>query len=1306
MLKSLELYGFKSFADRSRFDFSEGVTGVVGPNGSGKSNVVDAMKWLLGDQSAKSLRGKEMADVIFNGSGSRKPAQVAEALLTFDNSTGFLPHEASEVQIGRRLWRSGDSEYLINQEPVRLKDIRNLMSGTGAGGAAYAIIEQGRVGQILQANVSSRRAIFEEAAGISRYKSRKIEAERKLAHVDQNLKRLTDIVQELESQLNATRNQAVKASKYRDLSLELKELWLGQAADDFRILNKQIQETTTRLKTNQQQLNERNLVLQELEKELAESEEQLNAINDRLSMIEQERSQNRENVAGSEATQRHQSKRVRELENDLTLLRHQRSTLVLRAREGHQEHSYTREQLQRFQTDYDSQRKRLDEGNSHTQELSARIANDRLQLDDARKSLSEQSTLLSETKQNVASLQEAFDSFTQKISKTELEQKELEKQLAQEEHELRLHKETYAAHSQQQEACQQELKFLEKEYQEISARHREHLAELNQLRETLSAVKARKTVLEDFELREEGVGLGVREIIKRAQSSDAAPWNSIHGTVADLFEVDLLHAAELEVALGDRAQLIVVEEVAPILNHLYLNEIQLSGRVGFFPLNSSQSTQQTTIDFHGQEGVVARADELVSACPIPELPEMLLANTWLVETLDIALQLQAYSSEKTRFITLQGELLEAEGTVFFGSLRTENSLISRKSELRKLRTDIQQQEQVIQNLTAALNAEHQTLREQEQQKKLKTNELQSQADALAQSRVDLKQSEKKHQELKAEFTAANTEYQQYRLKLAELQEQLEEGQQELNQAEKVESELQSVIEEKEHSLSNDEHRLQLLKQSLTDEQLEMAKQEERLSSLQTAYDRMEQELGQRLEQREEAEKRYKETAAKLSRLRMQILNTNSQLAELALVSEVLEGQAADLMRQKRQCRTDRSEQLEQEGKLRKNRRALSDQVHQDEIRSQEIRLQLDSLTERMSEEYQMTLDEVVASGASAVEHYWLSEYLPTVEQENVPQPVEEFEQPDLEHSEEVDGENIDLSETPELEAIDSAEEQIQEPEQANDINDETPQLTEEIFEEIYEQIKEEVELRVSKLRQRLKSMGSINTESLEQLDNLENRFMHLSTQLEDLNQAQNALEEIIKRINTESRRLFMETYESVRENFQDLFRKLFGGGNGDIVLEDGDDPLESGIEIVARPPGKELRSISLLSGGEKTMTAVALLMAIFRSKPSPFCILDEVDAALDEANIGRFINVIKEFKDETQFIMITHRKPSMTVTDRLFGVTMEESGVSKRLTVQFDNIKENGEFVFEESEGQNLLSSQNRDDAERDKDSGAQRDAA
>ncbi len=377
MLKSLDLFGFKSFADRTRFDFDPGVTGVVGPNGSGKSNVVDAIKWILGVQSAKSLRGKSMADVIFNGSTSRKPSSLAEATLTFDNASGFLPREAQEVQVGRRLYRSGDSEYLINGEAVRLKDVLKLFMGTGAGSAAYCIIEQGRVDQILQANATNRRKVFEEAAGISRFKSDKEEAERKLVRVEQNLLRLTDIVDEVESQLNSLRSQAAKATKYRDASEALRTAWLGLAADDYRFLSSGLEEIEQSAGSQETQIEQINGEHREVEQRLAELDVEVSRADDHLRGVDREAADNREAIAGHESTIRHQQDRISDSANELVRLRRQRTVLSARAQEGLAERDRLQSQLQQQESDCQELTADLAERDAAAQELVDTLSKER-----------------------------------------------------------------------------------------------------------------------------------------------------------------------------------------------------------------------------------------------------------------------------------------------------------------------------------------------------------------------------------------------------------------------------------------------------------------------------------------------------------------------------------------------------------------------------------------------------------------------------------------------------------------------------------------------------------------------------------------------------------------------------------------------------------------------------------------------------------------------------------------------------------------------------------------------------------------
>ncbi|HEV7999259.1 MAG TPA: AAA family ATPase, partial [Planctomycetaceae bacterium] len=686
MLKSLEIFGFKSFADRIRFDFAPGTTGVVGPNGSGKSNVVDSIKWILGDQSAKSLRGKEMTDVIFNGASGRKPSAFAEATLTFDNSTGFLPVETAEVQIGRRISRNGEGEYLINRAPARLKDIRDLFLGTGAGSATYCIIEQGRVEQILQANASARRLVFEEAAGISRYKNRKIDAERKLERVDQNVARLTDIVDEVEAQLNAIRSQAVKAAKYRQVSEQLRELWLGLAADQYREQSAQLAEVEAQLATQNTSGAEWDSRIAEIQSALARVETEIARIDERLREAEGRRADLREESARHEATVRHQSSRIRELEADLVRLRRQRTSIESRGRDAEEGLENSRQQAARMDEELAARGAVLAERAREAADLAADVAARRKALEAERQSLLDKHRELNDAAHRQSVLNTQADELRVALAANRQQRAALERRIEQCSEEAARHgeqvAEAAAAVSQEREA----LDRLERERLALAGVQEQFHKTQADRREQRSAWRARKSVLEDLESRQDGLGLGVREILSRAASAKAEPWNQVVGSVADLFEVDLEWAPLIEIALGRRSVAVVVEDLGPFLDYLSRASVPLAGRVGFIPKTRTQSKSSraekaarnpaarsvdrfldglaaepaTHVDLKSHHGVQCRADSLVRSSPkAPALAEQLLADAWIVDSVETAFALAAGPGRGCRFVTLQGELVES-----------------------------------------------------------------------------------------------------------------------------------------------------------------------------------------------------------------------------------------------------------------------------------------------------------------------------------------------------------------------------------------------------------------------------------------------------------------------------------------------------------------------------------------------------------------------------------------------------------------------------------------------------------------------
>ena len=1288
MLKSLELFGFKSFADRTRFDFSTGITSVVGPNGSGKSNVVDAMKWILGDQSAKSLRGKEMTDVIFNGSASRKPSAYAEATITFDNASGWLPSDAQEVQIGRRIWRNGDAEYLLNRATARLKDIKDLFMGTGAGTSAYSIIEQGRVDQILQANPTSRRAVFEEAAGISRFKARKIEAQRKLERVGQNLERLTDIVDEVEAQLNSTRSQAAKAAKYREVSVGLKQWWHGLAADDFRFFTAELDLIETGLAASSGRMDTLTEHQRQLEVREAAFDADLSKLDDTLREVDRRNASGREAIAGHETTIQHQTARLLEIETELTRLQKQELVLSHRVRETHGEIALQQSRLTESERDHVENRHRISAHDSQHQHAMQALTARREQQDRDRTRRLELTKSVSATSSAVATLRAALSAVQASQTKVQSQLDQLDGTLAERELERDQSLARVEDAVQTQAAAQAMLRATQSKRISLLGEQDHAKQRLAEQREQRSAALARKSLLEDLELRQEGLGIGVKDILNRARSSPHPPWNSVVGSVADLLDVDLEHAALLEVALGPRAQLIVLREYQALLDYLNQGTVLLTNRVGFVAIPDRSVSQpmpdvrqqsrfvhlqldpNTMPDLSREPGVVMRADALVlSDRGTTGLAAAVLADTWIVRTMDDAVRLATMASgewrvargeqkasaapsttpspshhspltthHSLRFVTLQGELLEANGTLYVGTIRSETALLSRRSELRRIKNDLALLDRDIQAEESALHSVYQSLTGADSELEAVAAELDYANQRFADLKADLAAQDQTLDRLRRErlslteqLRAGDAEFAQRQLELNAAVDQSAGTEQELHH---LEASLAASAEE----LLATEQQYQQLEHQKAANQLDLVKQAEQLETLRATVHRLGDELQQRLSQHDEADRRCIASLAKQQQLTLHILNTRATRDEQLLAAEHVANEAFTLQAAKLARRVERSQLVEQELDLRKERRELAERRHTDEIRMRDMKHALTTLDERLDEEYQLKLADVVAAGASAY-RLLLEERGSKVEGRGLKA------KPD-----ETDVSPTDETDHPPLHP------------QPSSLNSQ-PSFTD---------LRPELEARVNRLRKQLKLMGNVNTDSLRDLEMLENRFEQLSAQLQDLVEAKNTLEDIIRKINLESRRLFAETFETIRTNFQQLFRQVFGGGEGDIVLEDPNDVLDCGIDIAARPPGKELRSISLLSGGEKTMTAIALIMAIFQSKPSPFCILDEVDAALDEANVERFTAVVKAFQQSTQFIVITHHKRTMTVADVLYGVTMEESGVSKRMSVRFEDVSDDG----------------------------------
>ncbi len=775
------------------------------------------------------------------------------------------------------------------------------------------------------------------------------------------------------------------------------------------------------------------------------------------------------------------------------------------------------------------------------------------------------------------------------------------------------------------------------------------------MRDQRVAWEARIHVLEELERRQEGLGLGVQEILRRAAELPERPWNRILGCVGELLDVPLEHAPLLEVALGTRAQMLVTSDMSSLVEYLNHCDGFMLGRVGFLELSPAESGAALTTppmdvgaDLSCEPGIVTRADRLVvEPEQVRGLAARLLSNTWIVETLEVARRIWQRSSGRTRCVTLQGELVDVDGALYAGTVPDGTSVVSRKSELRRLRAEVRQLDGEMAEQLQELTALGRNLTGIDQELAVAENRRQMSGEQSVEARLELADKDRELERLTAERdrvgAAMSGLIREHAAILAEL-ERVESG---VEECQNQMAASQAAADAASGELEEIERTLQEVHEETKREQLELATHEERGHALRDAQQRLERDQTHRARQLQQATERLRAAHGTRQSTRLQILDTQSRVAELFARAEQLDAEIAQAEVERTEFRARRSAIHRSEDELHAHRRRLSDACHACELQIRESRHQVETLQARIEEEYQLHLPDLVAEGVSAL-NQWKGR------SENG-SPESDADDPAADDAGRSAPATASL-----LTPHNRHHAPAGQPATGRQLTD--------------PEVRGELESEVQRLRRKLKAMGHVNTEALESLDELETRFGRLSGQLQDLTEARSALEEIIRRINAEGRRMFLESFESIRGHFRELFRKLFGGGEADIVLEDPNDVLECGIDIVARPPGKELRSITLLSGGEKTLTAIALLFAMFRSKPSPYCILDEVDAALDEANVERYASILKDFVQMTQFVVITHRKRTMTAADVIYGVTMEQAGVSKRMSVRFEEVAENGEI--------------------------------
>jgi|688.fasta_scaffold02851_19 chromosome segregation protein len=1195
MLIALELAGFKSFADKTRFDFPDGITVVVGPNGSGKSNVVDAIKWVLGSQSAKALRGKEMADVIFKGSSGsgRKPANSAEATLFFDNSNQALSIEAQEVQVTRRVYRSGESEYLINGQPSRLKDIKSLFRGTGVGVDAYSIIEQGKVDRLLQASPKDRRLIFEEAAGISHFNAKKEEAQRRLLRVDQNLVRLKDIVDEVHTRLTTLKSQAGKAQEYREMTQRLHEIRLRISWTEYCEIQSRLHAANERLEQLQQQQQSQEADLAQTRQVAQSAEMELHQVADQCQTVETVMQSAVQRIAVANQQQLSHSQRIDETQIEWQRQSLKLLTLLQRAEKVRIELDAAVATFQAAQNEFEQTNQRVLSAEQQVQQLRDQIAQRAARHDQLRKQHVQLLRQVSDRASQIAHQKNLLSQLVQEIQDTEL----LLHQQVTNEQSARRSAERAAVrlkdlHQQNQQTIDQ-LNQAKQELEENRTALANHQEQAGVLQGKLAGANERLEILLELQRHGEGVDAGARHLLKMQSESTDPALQSIYGLVADLIGVDVNLAPLIDTALGNTANALVLRD-GQIVQQACSGGLSVPGRLTLMRLDRIPAARfAEKVQLDGVQGVIGRADRLVRfRREVQQLMRYLLGTTWLVENLEVALELGHFRGAGLRFVTADCQLIEADGTITLGSFSASSGLVSRHSQIRDAQQEIAQLKlrfQKVQGEIERVQGRLQNLRPS-------VDQLDTQARSLAQ--------EFAHQQATAQSSVAKLDEIEHQA--ATLTASLSELRKRHTEFEPTIAGLQADVDQWEQSIAQIESELTSQESLLTDQEaqyttasadnlaakVELARCEQRLESVTSVLDQCRRDSLERQLAVSEVQRELLRLHERSQTIELESLQLTIQLAEDHLQAESEEAKLEILAQQAKELRERRGAYAKRVDALARANDKLSQQIENSLQEQQRCQQSSQTLLQRCADDYQIDF-----------------QYLQTA------QPIQD---------------DVELS---------------------------------------------SMNAEATRLRHDISSVGEINMAALAELDQLQQRYDHLHTQYQDLQAAKESLQRVIHKINGDSRRMFQETLEAIRQNFQKLYRKSFGGGHADIILEEGQDILESGIDIVATPPGKTAFSNSLLSGGEKALTAVALLLAIFQYRPSPFCVLDEVDAPFDEANVGRFVGVLTEFLDWTKFIIVTHSKKTMTAATTLYGVTMQESGVSKQVAVRFEDVNEKGEIV-------------------------------
>ena len=1178
-LKRLELQGFKSFADKTILEFKSGITSVIGPNGSGKSNISDAIRWVLGEQSMKSLRGSKSEDVIFAGTQARKSLGFAEVSMVIDNTDGKLPIEYSEVTVTRKLYRSGETGYFINKVPCRLKDVLELFMDTGIGKDGYSIIGQGKIDEILSNKSEDRRRIFEEAAGIVKYRTRKAESEKKLEQTKLNLLRINDILSEIEANIEPLKMQSDKAKKYLDFREELKNIEVGlflynisdykekleKLVEDIQIVEDQVfseNEKMTNLQNAKEelkiQIDEITLKIEEMQNLGFESTNKIEKINSEIG-ISKERIQN--NVLNQERLEKEIEEtkaRILDLEEEQKQKLSKKESLFS-----------NREKFQ----------KELEEKQKELEELTKKLSDKELEIEGKKEQIEKNTDRKYEIVSEISSLEANFENLEkrEKTAKSDLQS---------------LTSEIDSGRNDKQEKSKEfyDIEFkkneLTKSLQEKQSKKEESMAKIKEFDTILNNLTyesrmkdSRLKFLIETEKEKEGYTRSVKSLLLDCDK-DANLKKGMNGIFANLITVDKKYETAIEMCLGLTLQNIVTdteEDAKKLVEHLRKNKL---GRASFLPVSSIRGKKLDRIIKNSTEGVIGVASDLVKCDKkYEQIVLNLLGRTLIVENMDTAIQIAKLNSYSFRIVTLEGDIISNTGAITGGSIQTKTvSILGRSREIESLEKELKEINGKIEKTSKDKKDYTESVTDVIEEVTRLEKELQDIEVVYAAENQKILNIEDGISKLEARRDKLNQELEELAKQKIDNRSEKEEKEEQISFLEKEIENLSKVVEE--FALNNKDHQKYIndLNFDITNLKISVSSFDESGTSIDEMVERINKDIEANKTGIENKNQSISEVLEENKNLEQKIVELENEIVKIKSDVE----NSSNIVENLKNDRTEKSE------KLKASEQEINDEFTVlEDLKGQTVKLDV------RKTKLEQDLEQVV-------NNLW-------VEYELTPNNAEGYAKP----------QNVQKA--------------------ARDVN---------------------------VLRTQIKELGSINVDSIEEYKKTKERYDFMCEQRLDLENTATKLRNIISEMTKTMKEQFIEKFNEINKNFNEVFTELFGGGKAEIKLEDEENVLECGIDIQVQPEGKKLQNMMLLSGGEKAFTAIALLFAILKINPAPFCVLDEIEAALDDVNVYRFAEYLKKFSKETQFLVITHRKGTMEAANTVYGVTMEENGVSKLLSMK------------------------------------------